>query len=95
MRTMRILALLLLAALPATSSGPARAQSATCDRCLRTRPCGDERQACFLDCRARFPDPTALDVSGLFDSCNTDCNRRFTICQSLVQSECAFSRQCP
>jgi len=95
MRTMRILALLVIAVLPATSSGPARAQTATCDRCLRARPCSDQLQSCFLDCRTRYPDPTQLDVSGLFDACNRDCNRRLSICQSLAQSECAFQRQCP
>lgn len=97
MRAMRILALLVIAAVPATSAGPARAQlgSATCDLCMRARPCSDDLQSCFLDCRARYPDPTAPDVTGLFETCNDECNRRFTTCTSLAQSECALARQCP
>jgi len=96
MRSTRILAALVLAALAAPAVPTvAQLQSPSCGRCLSTYPCTDDLQACFLDCQGRFLDPNATDRAGFIDSCNTDCNRKFSICNQISQESCLQQRACP
>src|SRR5262245_27753602 len=97
MRSTRILAVLTLAAL-ATPAIPTRAQlpsPPSCNNCLSTYPCEDDVRRCLVNCQTRFADPNGTDPAGFIDSCNTDCNRQFSICSQISQESCLQRHACP